>query len=333
MTTTGGPHSSSRGTKSRDHPGSRRSPWTRRTSPRSRTGAVTVPSNSTDLPRERKTFSTVTTCSNSCHCARPPHCSSVTTRPAEHRKNPMTNTFSDHAGDSDVAVDSSLAERMVVFGFPSGIRVEAKRSGVVTAMLRKAIMSRMPEPLPPEVSGHNADELTHVAYLAVPDAGGVGARGDITSVAVWTPRGTPNLVSQISAALTTGKPLHLDLPGVRLRLRPQDAEPVTAGLSGPSRSWTTVTPMVLDRYPGKGREAAEIARTCIRSGLPSPIEVTTSRNPFVHGAADLGRSQLPRRDNRPYTHAKITFAEPATGPVLLGSQRYLGMGLFLPTHS
>ncbi|MFD0489919.1 hypothetical protein ACFQ0O_26050 [Saccharopolyspora spinosporotrichia] len=99
----------------------------------------------------------------------------------------MTNTFSDHAGDSDVAVDSSLAERMVVFGFPSGIRVEAKRSGVVTAMLRKAIMSRMPEPLPPEVSGHNADELTHVAYLAVPDAGGVGARGDITSVAVWTP--------------------------------------------------------------------------------------------------------------------------------------------------
>jgi hypothetical protein len=31
-------------------------------------------------------------------------------------------------------------------------------------------------------------------------------------------------------------------------------------------------------------------------------------------------------------HARVRFAEPVVGPVLAGSMRYLGLGLFLPAR-
>ncbi|MEV6229052.1 type I-U CRISPR-associated protein Csb2 [Saccharopolyspora shandongensis] len=225
-----------------------------------------------------------------------------------------------------------LTERLLPFAFPRGIRVDARQTGVVTSCLRKAVMQRASDPLPPEISGHGADDLPHIAYLPLIDAGHPDARGDVTGIAILVPTGRPDLASAISTALTSGRPFHLEFAGARLRMRPGDPEAVAARWTGPARTWATITPVVLDRFPGPGREAAEITRTCTRVGLPTPTAVTTHRNPLIPGGADLARNELARREKtlRPYTHAKLEFREPLRGPMLLGAQRYLGMGMLLP---
>ena len=105
---------------------------------------------------------------------------------------------------------------MLTFAFPPGIRVDGRRAGVVTACLRKAVMSRIPDPLPPEISGHDAQESPHVAYLPLLDAGYPEATGDLLGVAVLCPPGRDDLSALVSRSLRRGKPFHLEF----LRARP-----------------------------------------------------------------------------------------------------------------
>jgi CRISPR-associated protein Csb2 len=135
------------------------------------------------------------------------------------------------------------------------------------------------------------------------------------------------------AALTANFDLHL--PGARLRLQRRSGvgTPLDpAWWARPSRTWATVTPVVLDRFSGRGNEEAEIRRTCVHIGLPEPTVVTAARDPLVRGGASLGRGNLARQEKtpRPFTHVHLEFPNLVHGPVLLGSQRYLGMGLCVP---
>lgn len=61
----------------------------------------------------------------------------------------------------------------------------------VTEALRRAVMSQVPNPLPPAVSGHEADGTPHVAYLALLDVGHEHADGHLLGVAVALPDGLP----------------------------------------------------------------------------------------------------------------------------------------------
>ncbi|MGH9122646.1 MAG: type I-G CRISPR-associated protein Csb2, partial [Acidimicrobiales bacterium] len=119
--------------------------------------------------------------------------------------------------------------------------------------------------------------------------------------------------------------------------------------SRPGIDWVTATPVALGRFPaGMGRKGTgrresasaaildaaseDIRRACGHVGLPEPLSVQVSLAPLLEGA-------LPVRSYPPFTrggvrralvHAAISFAEPVRGPVVLGSGRYLGLGLFLP---
>jgi CRISPR-associated protein Csb2 len=244
---------------------------------------------------------------------------------------------------SDMATDStpfqSPYDNMLAFALPAGVRVDGRKAGVVTASVRKAVMSRVPDPLPPEISGHDAENKPHVAYLPLLDVGYVGAPGDVLGVGVLLPRNRTDLHGIVSTALTASmRTLRLDLPGARLWLEPSAGAGTTpldlAWWSRPSRAWATVTPMVLDRFPGKGKEDEEIARACVHAGLPEPSAIMSARDPLVPGGASLGRSNLPRQETtpRPFTHVRLHFPNPVPGPILLGAQRYLGMGLCAPTE-
>jgi CRISPR-associated protein Csb2 len=219
-----------------------------------------------------------------------------------------------------------LAGRTLTFGFPHGIRVDAKHVGTITPCLRRAVMSRISHSLPPEISGHGAENRPHVAYLPLLDAGLPHSRGGVTGVAILCPPGRNDLAALIRRALTSTFPL--ELPDARLLLRAQNQADWWRW-TGPARTWTSVTPMVLDRFP-KGNETAEITRACINAKLPEPNSVTTDRAPFMVGAADLGPRELPRQEKkpRPFFHVKLVFPDSVPGPILLGAQRYLGMGLF-----
>ncbi|HEY4238647.1 MAG TPA: type I-U CRISPR-associated protein Csb2 [Kofleriaceae bacterium] len=115
----------------------------------------------------------------------------------------------------------------------------------------------------------------------------------------------------------------------------------------PARHWATATPIALDRNPGDlhhadpakraqaFREAtATIAEGLTRIGAPRPIEVDVLRSTVLPGTAKP--NAYPRypihtgRPQRVLVHARVTFAAPVRGPVLVGAGRYHGLGLLLP---
>jgi hypothetical protein len=102
--------------------------------------------------------------------------------------------------------------------------------------------------------------------------------------------------------------------------------------AGPG-SGATVTPLMLDGHLRRGRdEASEVARSVVIAGYPRPESVEGSPAPLVEGALRRPRTgTLPSgRPHRRLVHARVTFPVHVTGPVLVGSMRYLGLGLFMP---
>jgi CRISPR-associated protein Csb2 len=116
----------------------------------------------------------------------------------------------------------------------------------------------------------------------------------------------------------------------------------------PANTWYSVTPVALDRNPGDLRssdprklteaiqEADEVIRlACERLGLPRPTSVDILPSAPWAGAAKARHfPSYPgeaTRTKRVLTHARIEFAEPVAGPILLGAGRYVGLGLFRPS--
>jgi CRISPR-associated protein Csb2 len=115
----------------------------------------------------------------------------------------------------------------------------------------------------------------------------------------------------------------------------------------PSTSWHSVLPIVLDRHPkphfGKNPDQwAEscrsiIRRSCERIGLPAPVGV----EPFFHSPLTgvppsmsfSSQSDTGGRQKRFHIHARIEFASPVRGPLLIGAGRFRGYGLMLPVDS
>jgi CRISPR-associated protein Csb2 len=227
-------------------------------------------------------------------------------------------------------------------------RPVAQLSGDQVAMLastlRRAVLSVVPDPVPAQISGHGAPGRPHVGFLALPDVGHEHADGHVLGVALAIPDDLPR--ADLTALLKAVIPLDgLRLPGGRaLRLaygtagraglRPEHwgAEPGTG-----SREWVTATPVMLDGHLHRGRrsEASEVARSLVIAGYPRPVEVEASPAPLVRGGVRQPRPEtLPRnRTHRRLVHARVTFPAPVAGPVLAGSMRYLGVGLFLPVSS
>jgi CRISPR-associated protein Csb2 len=105
----------------------------------------------------------------------------------------------------------------------------------------------------------------------------------------------------------------------------------------PARRWSSVTPILLDRFPKKGRNSigAIIARSCENVGLPRPLEVFAARCSSLHGVEPSFRFVTQRRspsapNARLYTHVEVTFEQEVAGPILLGAGRHFGLGLMRP---
>jgi CRISPR-associated protein Csb2 len=139
-------------------------------------------------------------------------------------------------------------------------------------------------------------------------------------------------------------------PGLTWSLRPSAAP--TARSLKPSRYarrariWTSVTPIVLDRFPKGDRTRREeeltaiIARSCEYVGLDRPSKIVVAKHPAPSGAVSAYPSgngpewtgwTLPESlRGRLLTHATIEFSEPVSGPVVIGAGRFVGLGLCLP---
>ena len=253
----------------------------------------------------------------------------------------------------------------------------------VTRRLRDAALSRSdPQPAPSWLSGHDdggqPTRDPHAAFLPLPFASHPHADGHLMGMAIAMPRRiSPADRGQCLRRLffnDRGEEEHVELALGRLgmwtlRLEDRDEPPRSlrnATWIGPSRTWASVTPVVLDRFPKADRKDrkrwnAEVAETvaaaCPQSGLPMPTAVdldTTSwhqgvprshakRRRLRGGEAGDSTTTLgdgfpspPRSGNkppRPQVHVHLTFDRPVSGPVLIGSGRFYGYGFCKPIAS
>ncbi len=260
----------------------------------------------------------------------------------------------------------------------------------LTTRLRAAAMSRCPEnPTPAWLGGHDPvsgqpTSAPHVAFLALPWVGNPHSDGHIMGLALAIPRSTfvaPEIRGQMLGPLLftpDGDPREVELKlgnlgewHVILEDRPEPPQSLkTSTWVGPSRTWASVTPVVLDRFPkatvGDDRRAWEaevrqtVAESCMRAGLPKPIEIDIDTTSWHNGApraygktrvlrganradgnergiASLGDGfpNMPARGgkpSRPQIHVFLRFEDCVLGPVLVGAGRFIGYGMCKPIN-
>lgn len=203
----------------------------------------------------------------------------------------------------------------------------------VATALRAAVLSRAGDTAPAALHGHTDDDR-RVAFLALGDVGHHNATGLIRGVAIALPHGiTGDERGACVRAFSLVNPLSLGR-GIR-PLRLTDELPPIAALRperwiGPSQWFSTVTPIILDRYPKKNSPIeTEIRRSLDHAGYPSPAAVHLPVGPPVTATphpSRLGGNTPPGLR----VHASIYFKQPLRGPLLVGRGRFRGIGLLLP---
>lgn len=247
---------------------------------------------------------------------------------------------------------------VVVFRFLGTSRLHSTQVVRLAEVLRAAMLSHVPDPVPESVSGHGADGRTHVAFIGLPNVGtpstlpgwdgpslvasNLRADGRLMGMALALPRGDAAALAATSAFLRamadSGLRLTLGPAGV-VQLAYEPGRPQAWALS-PSRwtqsarLWASATPLVLDRFPKRRHDTTTmVADAFEKSGFPRPVALYCQTAPLLPGGAQFRRSAVQRRagvPSRPWVHAWVAFDRPVSGPVLAGSMRYRGLGLFVP---
>lgn len=210
-----------------------------------------------------------------------------------------------------------------------------------TEALRRKVMGQTKDPLPPVLHGHGLPGQPHVAYLGLPFAGFEHGDGQLMALAVAIPglgREERRRILRGILGDDEGHKVMLEVPGIRqpfeLQYSPDDPLPRSATVerwTRPVRSWVSVTPLVLDRFPKNGDLSAAVVTSFVQAGLPAPHSVQLSMQPLTSGAVRLMPNELPKRcRGRLYRHVRVVFEGLVSGPVLAGAGRYFGVGLFAP---
>ncbi len=231
---------------------------------------------------------------------------------------------------------------MAVVRKKRGLGLPIEASLTLTDAVRAALMSIAGKSGVVSEAIHGHMDGLHCAIAALPFVGRQHADGHLLGFAVVLPR-TASLADRRqvlwACSQIAGRGLHI--PGVAdWELEEVEAAAALQGLrpatwSQSSRVWETVTPILLDRFPKKkGPNVEEIlAESCIRIGLPKPIDMVHGPYSSLEGVPPVSAFRLRRKpEERPRwgVHAKLTFAQAVRGPVLLGAGRYFGLGLMRP---
>ncbi|MBB4931374.1 CRISPR-associated protein Csb2 [Lipingzhangella halophila] len=235
-------------------------------------------------------------------------------------------------------------ERLMVLRFPPrAVRPDGGELLVMTQTLRQLVLSRIGDEAAPQITGHANDGQRHVAYLGLVDAAHEHARGHLVGVALGVPNDlSPEASAQLHTAIAAPGEHTLLLPGgheVPVTFEPWPTTPNrmrhtfwTGGQAG-VRRWSTVTPVMLDRFTRRDTDLRpHIAQSLVTAGYPEPSGVVVSHAPLVAGGLRYPTKGTfpPNRPRRRLVHARVVFDTPVKGPVLAGSMRYLGLGLFAP---
>jgi CRISPR-associated protein Csb2 len=210
---------------------------------------------------------------------------------------------------------------------------DAADAPALGAALRLAVLSRAGDSAPAALHGHDPSR-GHAAFLALCDVAHRGARGTLRGVALALPDDVTDAErTACERAFRAVNPLLLADGQAPLALDDEIAGLATLSVDrwlGPATHWATVTPVVLDRFPRRGRSPRdELLASIANAGLPDPTEVQLLAGPPLTAAPPGGamRGEVPPGMR---VHARLRFEQPVMGPVLVGRGRFRGVGLFLP---
>lgn len=281
-----------------------------------------------------------------------------------------------------VAPRSVLAGPWRVLAFGRDGRVRLTRALDVARAVRGALLSGSGEAPPYLLHGHAPaaagapsvpGNQPHLSILPLANVGSAFGDGIVHGIALALPAGAPASDHQTlddAVRRWSERSQAAGAAGLVLRLGDRSVELTDLGgdanaggtdsrsvlgrwyWARPSRFWASVTPVALDRYPGRltepaweERAAATIAAACGHVGLPLPEEVEVVWGPPMRGVPAAGpRTQRSSQHGARFggyragtsgqvrlcVHARLRFSEPVAGPVVLGAGRFAGYGLFLP---
>jgi CRISPR-associated protein Csb2 len=231
---------------------------------------------------------------------------------------------------------------MIIFRQAGGLPIPLEATLTLTEALRRAliVVADGQGTLVPEIHGHH--EGPHCAYVPLPFAGYEHANGFILGAAVVLPRDATLAVRhRIYRACSMLEYIDVPafgrwLPGTVPFDGPRTLQAST--WTGPSKVWTTITPLVLKHRPSeKFRRPLEhtISNYCVAAGLPKPLEVRAGRYAFLPTVPRAYDFRLQRKSEEPErfaAHAWVEFDRLVEGPVLLGKLRHFGLGLLRPVQ-
>ena len=246
-------------------------------------------------------------------------------------------------------------------------RLPMTRTVELARVLRGSILSHVTDPPPEGVSGHLADgtptSAPHIAFLALPNVDHEHADGRIMGLVIALPGGLDAAARQATLR-GIGKwerdcgdqPLQLRMGAggtveMKRKQPPFTLVSLRRGMwARPSRWWTSVTPVALPTHPGDlrggtsrkrarawARADEAVSKSCEHVGLPRPVEVRVSLAPHLVGARPAQDFPVFRQGRgasggvvRRLVHASVRFTDEVSGPLVLGSGRYMGLGLMRP---
>lgn len=237
----------------------------------------------------------------------------------------------------------------VIFRRKSGDDIPLEYALILSSYVRRTILSKYPEPIPSEISGHypNGEKFKkqHLHIIPLADNGWEFSDGHLLGFALLLPKSVDQRIA------TTLEDAMIDVTEINMgrvgkwfieALSLTRSQNIAKSLqfdryTKKSEVWATVTPMVFGKHPkkskfGSGKDGGKIFSEVLEmSNLPHVKEVRVSKNSFIRGVPSASGFKLTEKfDNRYVAHVMVRFPEPVIGPVVLGSGRFVGMGLFRP---
>lgn len=233
------------------------------------------------------------------------------------------------------------------FELPEGIAFRQEATIQVAAMLRSLacrelnqddFRNQFDDDTEVYLAGHiNGEESTppRFSYLPLPTIGHEHADGMIRRVLVVEPYGGDGSRASWAQGRLRGQALvdnGRNERGQLLDLWRKTSENIMKHYVGETKSWTTVTPVILPGYDDGRQFKAEklFLQAAEQADLPTNgiADITLRRAPFWPA------SQHPRHYNRPRYlshlpawHVQLIFREPVSGPLAVGAGRHVGLGL------
>ena len=242
--------------------------------------------------------------------------------------------------------------RPIVFNKYEGNAIGLETTLQLTGALRNAAMAAVKDNIPEWLSGHQTDGTPslqpHAAFFPLPFVEAAYADGHLMGVAMAIPRQVPEAerrrVIQSLLFDNSGAERQLELWSTAWKWKVEREKrarlPETLAISTwtrASRTWASVTPVVLHHYPKKNRDVdiERIVREAFASALlPDPIAIEIRPVSWFRGAGHA--KSMPEYDEggaklcRYQVHVVAQFARKLHGPLLVGRGRFRGYGLFRP---